>query len=261
MMILTVAVLIISMIAAAYVFLIMPRVADAADMDMQSVDYAHGGLASDGAPSGSALAIKEALRCAFGIEIGVALSKDKKLFVLSSSFDAKKFSLLQSSELSLRGYLTFRSLLDLVDGQVPLLVTLGVGFEKADPLLCKKLCLILDGYHGAFAIQSYDTATLSYFKNYRPRYARGQMISSKKSPSGSSKKAVSSFWQRHLFINVITRPDFISTEGSLIREPAFLIVTKLFGRQGFVRNVRNAKQYSICKKCGLYAVFERIRPQ
>lgn len=257
MMILTFAVLILSMLAVSYVFLVMPRVTDAADMDMQSTDYACGGLTSKNAPYGSVTAIKEAVALSYGIEVAVALSKDKKLFVLHSEDPSDNISNLPSASLCASGYITLSALLELIDGQVTLLLTLN----GADALTCKKLCALLDRYHGAFAIQSFEPSTLSFFKNYRPRYARGQMICSKKSGKHPSLKASLGFWHRHLFVDLITRPDFISTEGSMIREPAFLIATKLFRRQGFVRNVKNQRQYSICKARGLYAIFERIRPQ
>ena len=60
---------------------------------------------------------------------------------------------------------------------------------------------------------------------------------------------------------MITRPDFIVTDGSLINEPAFLLATKLFGRRGFIKNVKKQQQYAYCRERSLYTLFERIRPQ
>ena len=152
------------------------------------------------------------------------------------------------------------ALLSLLDGNVPLLIE--IKSDRSSIRLCKQLCLILDGYGGAFAIESADPKILSFFKKIRPRYARGQITS--KHPErivSLPDNAFLRFLRRHLFLNVISRPDFLVIDGSLMREPAFLLATRVFFKRGFVRGIKNAKQYSICRNRSMYTIFENIRPQ
>ena len=242
MIALTITILSVAIIAVTYVFLIMPRVTDGADMDLQSTDYAYLGLWNEDTSKCSIKAFESAKAYGHGIAFPVVLSADKKLYAAAK--DAP----------------TLSEILSLVDGHVPLLIEISTS-NNANKL-CKALCLTLDGYSGAFAIMSNNIQVLKFFKKYRPRYARGQMLSHRNKGSRLPfKKRCSDFFKRHLFTNVITRPDFIVTDGSLINEPAFLLATKLFGRRGFIKNVKKQQQYAYCRERSLYTLFERIRPQ
>ena len=240
MLVFTFIVIVVSIIAVSYVFFVMPRATDGADMDLLSTDYACGGAFSKCVPKNSLRAFELAKERGYGIELCVTLF-DGKVCVTDS-------------------HVPLQSVLSLLDGNVPLMIEI-----KSEPTaikLSKQLCLILDGYGGAFAIESADPKILSFFKKIRPRYARGQIVS--KSPEkivSMPDNVIVRFLRRHLFINVISRPDFIVTDGALMREPAFLFATRVFYKRGFVRGVKSARQYSICKKRSLYTVFENIRPQ
>ena len=241
MLVFTFIVLIISILAVTYVFLVMPRAADGADMDIQSTDYARNGLWDLNIPEGSIDAFRRANEYGYGIELSPFLSRNGEILISSKS-QVKP---------------TLRELLALIDGNVPILIEIKGGDNTA--ALCKKLCLIMDGYHGAFAIESLDPNVLGFFKKYRPRYARGQIVPSRSTVLKTSK--LKHFALTHLFYNVISRPDFIVTDGNLIYEPAFLLATRVFCKRGFVRPVKNQRQYAICRKHSLYAIFENIKPQ
>ena len=240
MIALTVTVLIIAIVAVTYVFLVMPRVTDGADMDLQSTDYAYGGLWDRQVLKNSPKAFEDAKALGYGIAFSLTTDKEPSI--------------------SAKGAPSLTELLALVDGHVPLLIEIPPSPHTNK--LCKQLCLILDGYSGAFSILSSDLRVLSFFKKYRPRYARGQIVSCRKKAEHLGFRAeFLSFMKRHLFTNVITRPDFIVTDGSLMNEPAFLLATKLFRRRGFIKGVKNARQYAVCRDHSLYALFERIRPR
>lgn len=274
----TVVLLIVVIFAVSYVFLVMPRVADGADMDLQSTDYAHRGLHGKGIPENSMAAFKAAIDHGYGIELDLRISSDGQIFVFHDESllrvcgIEKNFSQLSSRDI--RKLFLFGSnqkiplltdVLDVTDGQVPLLI--DVKPQKNVASLCKRLCIILDGYGGAFAIQSSEPSILNFFKKYRPRYARGQVVKRaagrKDSKDGGSVSArpFSGFARTHMLTNIISRPDFISADGSLINEPAFLIATRIFGKAGFVRGVCKNRQYALCRKKGLYAIFDGIKPK
>ena len=158
---------------------------------------------------------------------------------------------------------TLKEVLSLIDGQVPILIEIKPDVNT--PALCKKLCIIMDGYGGAFAVESCDPAVLIFFRKYRPRYARGQLVAkfTKKDAAKDARipnNRFKLFALTHLFTNVATRPDFIAIDGRLLREPAFLLSTKLFKRIGFVWTVRTKRQYELCRNQGLYTIFENIKP-
>ena len=241
MLVFTFVVIVVSIIAVTYVFFVMPRATDGADMDLLCTDYACGGAFSKVTSKNSLRAFELAKEHGYGIETYVSLSPEGNVVIANTR-------------------IPLSSLLSLLDGNVPLLIE--IKSDRSSIRLCKQLCLILDGYGGAFAIESTDPKILSFFKKIRPRYARGQIVSKHPEKIVSlPDNALFRFLRRHLFTNIISRPDFIITDGALMREPAFLFATRIFYKRGFVRGVKNAKQYSICKKRSLYTVFENIRPQ
>ena len=152
MIALTISVLTIAIIAVTYVFLVMPRVTDGADMDLQSTDYAYFGLWNTATEKGSLKAFENAKELGYGITFPVLLTADKKLSVASKAAP------------------TLFEILSLIDGHVPLIIEIPP--SKNASRLCKQLCLVLDGYSGAFAIMSSDVHVLSFFKKYRPRAFR-----------------------------------------------------------------------------------------
>ena len=241
MLVFTFIVIVVSIIAVTYVFFVMPRATDGADMDLLSTDYACGGAFSRSVPKNSLHAFEIAKERGYGIEIFVSMGTDGKVTIGETQ-----------TPLS--------SLLSLLDGNVPLMIE--IKSDRSSIRLCKQLCLILDGYGGAFAVESADPKILSFFKRIRPRYARGQIVSKRPEKIVSlPDNTIFRFLRKHLFINVISRPDFIVTDGTLMREPAFWFATRIFYKRGFVRGVKSAKQYSICKKRSLYTFFENIKPQ
>ncbi len=277
MLIFSIIIFILVIAAVTYVFLVMPRVTDAADMDLQSTDYAHRGLHNKSVPENSLTAFRRARDAGYGIELDVRLSQDGRIFVFHDEnlmrmcgvkykLSDCKSSYLRTLNLkeSWESIPTLKSVLELIDGNVPILIEIkGTRLDRRTKVLCKRLSEMLDSYHGAFAVQSFSPEILSYFRKYRPRFARGLLLTSLKGERG--KKAVDNaflrFALRHMLTNVLCRPDFISVDGTLINEPAFLLATKLFRAKGFVWTVRTEKQYSYCRSRGLYTIFERIDPK
>ena len=258
-------------VAGIYVFLIMPRVVDRADMDMLTVDYAHRGLWGDKIPENSAPAFVRAVKGGYGIELDIQLSKDNKIMVFHD-YDLKrmcgidkKLSELTCAELknirlgnSEYTIPTLAEVLNLVDGRVPLLIELKG--ESGDVRLCRIAAEMLDKYHGAFCVESFNPLLLRWFKKYRPRYARGQLVTklNKKNRNGS---AAVSFGLSHMLFNLLSRPDFIAVDGKIRRSFMITVCKKAFGAKIFVWTVKNQKDYQICRKDGMHTIFEKIIPQ
>lgn len=263
--------LIATIVAVVYVFLIMPRATEGADMDLLSTDYAHRGLWDKNHPENSLGAAALAVRYGYGIELDVRLSADGKIVVfhdeslLRMCGVDKKVSACKLAELKQMRLLNTRytiptldELLDAVDGRVPLLIEIkGEGKQEK---LCRALAERLDTYGGSFAIQSFSPLHLGWFKSYRPRFARGQLVTSNKGTKRSVENPVIRFAICAMLTNVISRPDFISISSDRIKSLAFRICVMVFKRRGFVWTVRKMDSYRLCRRLGLFSIFEKIRP-
>ena len=273
----TIIILLAVMVAAAYAFLILPRVTDAADMELQATDYAHRGLWNKQLPENSLAAFAFAKSKGYGIELDVQLSRDGKVVVFHdeslermcgiegkvSDFTAeelKSFSLLGTEH----KIPLLSEVLELIGGRVSILIEIKGGNGKNyNKELCLTLAEILDGYGGAFSVQAFNPFVLAWFRKFRPRFARGQLVTNgknyEKELEGKHPKIIA-FALSHMLTNVISRPDFISIEGTFMSSPELFILTRIFKTKGFVWTARNPKAYQRIRDKGMFAIFEIIRP-
>ncbi len=267
----TVIFLLVVILAVIYIFLIMPRVSDRADMDLLTTDYAHRGLHNASYPENSLPAFYAALSRGYGIELDVRLTKDGQVAVFHDANIKrmcnvdKRLSDMTLQELKM-AYLcgtqytipTLTEVLRLVDGKVPLLIEIKAG-EREDKL-CRAVSELLDTYPGAFAIQSFSPQVLGFFKRYRPRFARGQLVTKMKTVSDKKHPRLTAFALSMMLTNVISRPDFISVSGAHTKNPSVRICTLLFKCRAFVWTVKNPKQYAHVHRHGKFAIFESFTP-
>ena len=271
MIIFTVVLLVLIIVAVIYVFLIMPRVTDGADMDLISTDYAHRGLWDSLNPENSLAAAALAVKYGYGIELDVQLTSDGHVVVFHD-YDLKRMcgvdkrlcncTLAELKKLRLldtqHTIPTLNELLCVVDGKVPLLIE--IKGEQVNEKLCRALAEQLDVYGGAFAIQSFNPLYLAWFKNYRPRFARGQLVTSMKISKCSKQILWKRFMASALLTNVFSRPDFISVSLSHMKSISFRLCVSVFRCRGFVWTVRAEEKYRLCRRLGLFSIFEKIRP-
>lgn len=261
--------------AVLYVFLTLPRVFDSANMDLLKIDYAHRGLHGNKIPENSLTAYSNAIDNGYGIEIDVQLSSDGEVFVFHDHNAIrmcgvdKKLSEMTAEEIKALRLLdtdehipTLAEVLAHVDARVPLLIE--VKYYAETQKLCALLAEALDSYDGSFAIQSFDPRVLRYFKKYRPRFARGQLVAKTATQSDTkgtdAQNPIVSFLLKHLLLNVLSRPDFISIEKNHTRELGFVIATEAFKAKAFIWTVKSEKQYEFFRKQGYCSIFENIRP-
>jgi len=273
----TIIILLFIIAALIYAFLIMPRIVDQADMELQSVDCAHRGLWNKTLPENSLAAFRNAAAHSYGIELDIQMSSDGKIFVFHDrELDRmcgvdSKISDLSSEEIKRLSLLNtehkvplLSEVFEAIDGRVPLIIEIKTDAKEKLETVCRTAAELLDGYGGAFAIQSFDPNALAWFKKYRPRFARGQLVTRAseytKALEGKKHAKLLGFALSHMLTNIISRPDFISVEGTHLRTPEVFIITKLFRAKGFVWTVRNPKAYKLTKSKEMLAIFEVIRP-
>ena len=234
------------------------------------VNYAHRGLWNAKVPENSLAAFALAAQAGFGIELDIQLSRDKQIMVFHDrdlkrmcGVD-KKLSDLTCRELKAlslnntdQTIPTLAEVLYLIDGKVPLLIELKS--NAGDTEICKRLAAMLDKYQGVFCIESFDPILVAWFKKYRQRYARGQLVTKMKKYD-SAKETVVSFLLSRLMGNVLSRPDFIAVDGRLQDSLMIRICHKLFKVPIFVWTVRTEKDMHKCIDDGYNFIFEKIRP-
>lgn len=259
-------------VAVLYVILILPRTSHGADMELVTTDYAHRGLWDAANPENSLAAFALALKHGYGIELDVHLSSDGELMVfhdyslkrmcgIDKNISDLTCAQLKSIRLgnSTQTIPTLNEVLALVRGRVPLLIE--VKCEGMNEPLCRKLAERMDTYSGAFAVQSFSPLIIRWFSQYRPTFARGQLMQKLTKKNQPKLHPLLRFALSNLLLNVITRPDFMSVSVAQRRSLSFVIGTKVFGARGFIWTVRSKEDYVAARKDGHNAIFEGIRPK
>ncbi len=270
MIVALVIILLLTIAVVVYISLIMPRAVDGADMDMLSCDFAHRGLWNEKVPENSLAAFMLAAKAGYGIELDIQLSRDGRIVVFHDS-NLKRMcgvnrrvcdmTLEELKSVTLLGtnqqIPTLVEVLQLIDGKVPLLIELKG--EDLDTTLCSKAAKILDNYRGVFCIESFNPIMLSWFKSYRPRYARGQLVTDfiKEKRRGNK---ILSFALSHMLLNFLSRPDFIAINKKYQAKLSFKICTGMFKAKAFVWTVKTPREYVQAHRSGKFTIFERINP-
>ena len=123
---------------------------------------------------------------------------------------------------SKQGIPKLQDFLEMVNGQVPLVVEL-----KAEPgddveLLCSETCFFLDSYEGLFCIESFNPKVVRWFKKHRPQMLRGQLAQRGELPGPLG------FLLSVCFFNFLTRPDFIAYRWQDSQTLRFKLLRKVF---------------------------------
>jgi glycerophosphoryl diester phosphodiesterase len=157
---------------------------------------AHRGLhdVSKGRPENSRAAIRAAIAKGYGIEIDLQMSADQQPMVFHDytlerlTKESGPVAMRAAQDLSAialkggdEGIPTFAEVLQLVSGQVPLLVEFkdqdGAMGENVGPLE-KAAAAILTGYDGPVAVMSFNPHSVARMAEFSPEIARGIVTSS-----------------------------------------------------------------------------------
>lgn len=197
-----------------YLFLIFP--ADGRKAKAWKGRYiAHRGLHGGDVIENTLPAFRRAVEKGCGIELDVQLSSDGVAVVchdydLKRVFgDERKVASLTVKELQRIGVPTFDEVLAVIDGRVPLVAEMkGESFDTA---VCVKAAELLDGYRGEYCVESFNPMHLRWFKKHRPQVIRGQ-LSTAFGKKRDGKRNFLHLFLRHLLLNFLSRPHFISYE-------------------------------------------------
>ena len=267
-----IAFIVIVILIMTYALLIMPRVTMRPDMSDILTNYAHRGFFDndEGVPENSLAAFKYAVIGEFGIELDLQLTADGEVVVFHDYTlkrmcgEDVRLSTLTLAELKKYRLVgtnyqipTFKEVLKLVDGRVPLLIELKG--ESGDTSLCPAVSEILDTYNGTYSVESFNPLLLRWFKKNRPDVARGQLVTNlikSKHPGNFFRNIALS----GLLTNCLSRPDFIAVDEKYIKGLPIILCNGIFGTKLFVWTVRKKEHFDINRENGDCSIFEGFDP-
>ena len=168
----------------SYIILIRPNNKRGGLEKYKNVKYAHRGLHGGGVPENSLTAFRLAVETGYGIELDVHSAKDGVAVVFHdgtlnrmvgkdaalSEFTAEELSKMNLSETDEK-IPTFKEVLELVGGKVPLLVELKQDAKEVG--VAKAAAEALRQYTGDFIVESFNPFTLAEFGREMPEVRRG----------------------------------------------------------------------------------------
>ena len=263
--------LILLIFGVAYVSMIMPRATEQPELDKILSDYAHRGLFDNKRiPENSLAAFRNSVKHGFGIELDVQLTKDGQVVVFHDYTldrmcgvkgkvseltleELRRFRLLGTEE----GIPTLSEVLEVVNGQVPLLVELKG--ESTNDDVCLATARLLDEYEGVFSVESFNPLLLRWFKTHRPEVARGQLVTNMMKTRKDGNKLLN-FLLTSLLLNFLSRPDFIACDIKHMGGPSFYICVKLFRAKQVYWTVKSRDDFDAIREAEAYSIFEGFIP-
>lgn len=236
--------------------------------------YAHRGLhdLSAGIPENSLSAFAAAADAGYGMELDVHLTKDGKLAVFhdDSLFrmcgvqgEVKEKTLSELQALPLAGTKeripSFDGLLRLVNGRVPLIIE--IKGQSMNPKVCRGVHDALQGYPGAYAIESFNPVYLGWWRKNAPEVPRGQLSANLlKGGAKSFSDRVQRWAIKHLLTNFYTRPDFIAYDWRDADALGFRLCRGLFKVAAVLWTIQDEAAFRLVKDRCDAVIFEGFLP-
>jgi glycerophosphoryl diester phosphodiesterase len=170
-------------------------------------------------PENSMMAFHNAIAKGYGIEMDVNILKDgtvvvfhdKNLnrlcgvdqYLIDLTFDDIKNLKILNTEETIH---TLSDVLTFINGRVPLLIELKP-YGDCD-FFCGNFMKVMKDYQGLWAMHSFHPKYVKWFRNHHPEIIRGQISEYFKNDPKMNK--VSKFLMKHLWVNSVTKPDFIN---------------------------------------------------
>lgn len=261
-------------ILGAYLFAINPKSGNQPDFSkFDRPFYAHRGLfdnESQEHPENSKQAFLRAIEKNYGIELDVQVTKDGvpvvfhdatlkraccvDLKVSELTFEElKEYKLFDSRE----SIPTFQEVMDLIHGQVPVIVEIKM--YEDDSKVNEHAMEVLDSYQGVYCMESFHPKSLLWFKKNRPTVLRGQLSANFIRGKEPGNKLRYFAWQNLLW-NFLTKPDFIAynyLEKSML---SVRICRKLYQETMFAWTIRSKEGYQEAKGDFDYFIFDQVDP-
>lgn len=228
-------------------------------------EYAHRGLHGDGIPENSLRAFALACEKGYAIELDVHLSKDKEVMVFHDTTlermtgNPANISELTRDELCALKLAktdehipTFKQVLELVGGRVPLLIELKG--ESGDTSLCPEVAKILRKYSGEYCIESFNPLLLTAMRKQLPDAYYGLLYTN----VCREKKKISALniALTYMALNFLARPNFIAFDKKNRKSFPVKLTTHFFNAPKYVWTIRSDEELREARENGECAIFE-----
>lgn len=258
--------------AIIWLYMIWPGKRRGAMEKYVKVHYAHRGLHDSERAENSMSAFAAAKEKGYGIELDIRLSKDGELVVFHDAdltrmtgIEGKviDFTAEELSKMSLNGTAdgipTFRQVLDLIDGAVPLLVEIKMGSGESG--IAEKFLEVIEGYKGDFIVESFHPVALKIVKAGRPDILRG-ILSYEYMKDERYKGKLIFRLSQNLLLNFLMRPDFIAYDKKGYTVSNLRFVRRVFGTPLIAWTVKSQEEENDAIAHGFDAViFENYIPK
>jgi hypothetical protein len=124
----------------------------------------------------------------------------------------------------------------------------------------KAACDLLDGYQGAYCLESFDPRCVAWLTKNRPDLIRGQLAENFVSNKRSPLPMVLKFILTHQLENFVTRPDFIAYKFDDRKTLGNFLARKVWGAQGVTWTITSQENLDTAVKEGWLPIFEGFRP-
>ena len=257
-------------LAGLYLLSTQGRTGHSGLADLKGWAYAHRGLHDENLPENSMAAFRAALKNGYGIELDIHLMKDRKLAVIHDT------SLLRTAGVDVKitdlttedlpnyplanGELipTFDQVLELFAGKAPLIIELkDDGNSKA---LVDTAVKAMEGYEGAYCMESFHPQCVYELKKHHPQVIRGQLVMDYFKEEKSKLHPLLKWAVTYQAENFATQPDFISYRYSDRKNPSNWITRKFWGLQGVTWTLKSQEEFDTAVSEGYLPIFEGFRP-
>ncbi len=261
--------------AAAWAYAIKPRTKGKPDMSvLLNYDYANGGCHNfkGKRPENSLSACEDAMLKGYGVVVDVRLTRDGEAVAFTDrelwrmcgvEGTVEKTKLAALKELCLLNteekVPTVKEVLDLIDGQVPVILRLNTWLDNYGTL-CEAVCESLDEYDGVFAVESADYRAVRWFRQYREGYIRGQILEKTLQKTRTILEGLKSFFHESLLTNVFSRPDYVSVRFCDRQNLSLKLCKFLYFVPVFHWVIRTMDEYEKSRVEDACVVFEDIEP-
>jgi hypothetical protein len=239
---------------------------------LQGWSYAHRGLHDSSVPENSMEAFQRAKAAGYGVELDVHLLADGNLAVIHDAALMRttgadgyiedlttqhlKVYHLEGTDQTIP---EFRHVLDLLAGEVPVIVELKCVNDNY-AALCKAACDMLDSYSGTYCMESFDPRCICWLRKNRPDIIRGQLAENYLLNKNPKIPWVLQFALKNHMLNFLTLPDFIAYKFRDRNSIGNWICRKLWKIQGVSWTLKDQQEYDIAVKEGWIPIFEGFQP-
>lgn len=259
------------LLAVVYLFSVRGRKNHSGLKLLQGWSYAHRGLHDASRPENSIAAFRAALEKGYGVELDVHLLADGNLAVMHDSLLVRTtgaggriedLTTEQLTQYKLEGTAetipTFRQVLDLFGGKVPLIVELKTA-DGNHAALCEETCRQLADYPGVYCMESFDPFCVHWLKKHRPDIIRGQ-LSDDFLKTKKPKPWIVRFLATYQLENFLTLPDFTAYRFTKRKNLSNFLIRRVWGVQGVAWTLQTKEEYEIALKEGWIPIFENFEP-